>query len=142
LRRESGFTLMEVLIALIIASMATVALGYLVAGTGRVHTEAQALEIAAQHGDRLLEYAALYGTTDHPDIRSALNRLRQKHWSVTLETVPEARNPALQRIRLLLDHTALRQSITLQRIIFRPTPAPLPGTGLSTQPGTGSYNHD
>ena len=126
MRPETGFTLIEVLIALIIAAMATVAAGMLIAGTGRVHTETRALETAAVAGDGILELMSLFHTPEHPELRSAITALRKNHWTVTLNQVPEPAFPDLSRVELRLDHADLRRPVILTRLIRSGLPSDTP----------------
>ncbi|MBN1296391.1 prepilin-type N-terminal cleavage/methylation domain-containing protein [bacterium] len=113
---SAGFTLVETLITLVIAALATVSLGMLSAGTAQIQREARALTSASAWGDCLLEQIVLHGDLTHPDVLQTIHRIRQTGWTLSLRSDPEQRVPDAVRITITIDHPDLRAPVRLTRL--------------------------
>ena len=112
-----GFTLIEVLIALVIAAMGTVTLGYFTAGAGRLHTETLELSAAGALADTAIELIVLHHQVNHPEIIKLLNSAENRGWTVKIHSLQPVIKSKLTQIHIVISSPDLKLPVTVSRLL-------------------------
>jgi len=112
-----GFTLIEVLIALVISAMATVSLGYFVAGAGRMQNESNDISSAGMLADTVLELIVLHHQTENEEINTLISSAKTDGWNIQIQTRKPEIQTNLVRIDVIVSSSNLKKSIVVSRLL-------------------------
>lgn len=118
IRFQSGFTLLETLVALVIASMGIVAVSQLIGGAARCRSDADSLARAATLADLAVESAMLPGDAGRQVLDAAAQEARSQGWTLTVNRYPAALPDAGEEIYVVVDGPDLRNPFGLRRLVM------------------------
>ncbi len=87
-RQENGFTLIEILVALVITAMTLVAVNQLVSGIVRAQKTAEIQATAATLADSAMQYALLSNGVDNRNLQDTVQKARQSGWTIIVTRSP------------------------------------------------------
>ncbi len=87
-RQENGFTLIEILIALVITAMTLVAVNQMVSGIVRAQKTAEIRATAASFADSAMEYALLSNEAGEKNLQETIQKARQSGWTIVVTRSP------------------------------------------------------
>ncbi|MGB3976909.1 MAG: type II secretion system protein, partial [bacterium] len=85
---EHGFTLIEILIALVITAMTLVAVNQMVSGIVRAQKTAEIRATAASLADSAMEYALLSNEAGEINLQETIQKARQTGWTIVFTRSP------------------------------------------------------
>lgn len=121
--REQGFSLLEALVALVIASMAAIAVSQAIAGAARARAAADTLCTAAMLADTVIEYAVLPGNPSQPFIDSTIRTARSDGWEVDVVRQPGFAGE-FEEIRVRISGRNLQEPFEVRRLVAGSRPVP------------------
>lgn len=115
IRQQSGFTLLETLVALVIASMGIVAVSQMIGGAARCRADADSLEQAATLADLAVESALLPGEAGRQALDAAVQQARSQGWTLTVSRRRAALPDTGEEIYALVDGPDLKRPFGVRR---------------------------
>lgn len=113
---QDGFTLLETLVALVIATMGIVAVGQLIGGAARSESNADAVEKAAELADLALEAALLPVEASRKIQDDAIRNARADGWTLTI-TRRSGPLPGCDEIVVVVSGAILQMPFELHRLV-------------------------
>jgi prepilin-type N-terminal cleavage/methylation domain-containing protein len=123
IQRENGFTLIEILVALILTAMTLVAVNQLVTGAVRARKTAGIIASAATLADQAMEYALLSAGVAETALQDLIQQAGQSGLTLSISRSP-APISVFQTLCVKVSGNALPYPIEINRLVRQPDQNP------------------
>lgn len=115
-RSERGFTLIEILVALVISAMGLVAVAQMIGGATRAQIQAESIETAAMLASGAIEYALLPEPAASMGLANAIQQAEKRGWKLILSRQP-APVEGFQTVHVAVTGPDLPHPVEVSRLI-------------------------